>query len=115
MEWLQQTAYGIPKVDAEGQLLRDAAGSVIWVNKPNPEAAIKAFSDICEYHIPKLSRADVAVVGRVEHRHLRPEEMDANQLQRALLEQFGLMQQPEGDVIDVEAVPVPANQPDWLK
>ena len=115
-EWLQRVAYGIPKANAEGEILRDADGSIIYLVKPDPFSAIKAVSDLAEYHLPRLTRQDVAVVGKIEHQHLEPGQMNSEQLQRALLEQFGLGPQPEGEIIDVEVVrePVPV-VPDWLK
>ncbi len=115
-EWIRQTAQGIPQTDSNGNVKTDSNGCTIWLNKPNPEAAVKLVSDLAEYVVPKLSRADVAVAARVEHQHLEPGQMDANQLQRALLEQLGIGQQPiEGEIIDVTPEPVPAEMPDWLK
>ena len=117
--WLREVAGGIPKVDAEGQPLRDAAGSIVWVNKPDPATAVKLIGDLAEFIIPKLSRSDVSMVGKVEHQHLEPGQMNAEQLQAELLRSLGIVQQPiEGEIIDVEAVPVRTDAdetPDWLR
>lgn len=113
-EWLQRVAYGIPKTNAEGEILRDVDGSIIYVVKPDPFSAIKAVSDLAEYHLPRLTRQDIAVAARVEHQHLEPGQMNANQLQAELFRSLGIGQQPiEGEIIDV--TPEPADQPDWLK
>lgn len=110
LEWMQQVAYGIPKVDTNGNIIRDADNAVVWVSKPNPEGAIKAFSDICEYHIPKLQRSDVQVAARVESVRT-VENMSNAELAAALLEGLSGMQ----EVIEGEAVEVIEPTPEWLK
>ena len=118
-DWLALVANGIPKRDEQtGRVLVDSQGSIVYVVKPDPAQALKLVADVCEYHLPRLSRADVAVVGKVEHRHLEPDQMNAEQLQRALFEHLCIGQQePEGEIIDVTPEPVAAEQktPDWLK
>ena len=65
--WLDKVANGIPKVDKEGNTLRDNAGSVIYLIKPDPLGALKIVGDLTEYHLPKLVRQDVQ-----RDRHGRP-------------------------------------------
>lgn len=114
--WLQDAANGIPKRDLKGEPLRDANGSIMWLVKPDPLGAFKAMADVMDYHLPRLTRQDVAVAARVEHREFDPATANSEQLQQALLEQFGLLQQQpvEGEIIDVTPEPVPV-VPDWLK
>lgn len=61
--WMQQVANGIPKVDMNCEPIRDTNGSVVYLVKPDPATAIKLVADICEYHLPKLSRQDVQLTG----------------------------------------------------
>lgn len=60
--WLSQVAAGLVKVDSNGEPVLDAQDSVVFVIKPDPAQAIKLVADICEYHLPKLSRAEVSSV-----------------------------------------------------
>ena len=113
-KWMKQTAEGVPKVDANGNVIRDNQGSVVFVNRPDPAAAVKLVSELAEYVVPKLSRADVAVAARVEH-DFDPKTASTEQLQQRLLESLGLIQPAdEGAIIDVTPEPVPVT-PDWLK
>jgi hypothetical protein len=103
--WLQQVANGLPKLNAQGEPLRDSEGSIIFVVRPDPQAAIKCVADICEYHIPKLSRAEVSAT--VEN--LPVDQRSTAQLQREILERLGLF---DGEIIDVEPLPVSDSKPD---
>lgn len=60
--WLGQVADGIPHTDSNGEPIRDANGALVWIVKPDPATAIKLVADVCEYHLPKLSRAEVSSV-----------------------------------------------------
>lgn len=112
LEWLAQTANGIPKTDANGEVLRDHEGGTKWVVKPDPAGAIKAVSDIAEYHLPKLSRTEATVTHNNE---LDVTQMSTNDLKLMVLRQAGI----DADTIDldqlvdaeVEPVPVPT----WMK
>jgi hypothetical protein len=64
-EWLNRVAQGVPKITEDGKLIREADGSIAYLVKPDAATAIKIVSDICEYHLPKLSRQDVSVSGVV--------------------------------------------------
>lgn len=64
--WLEQVANGLPKLDREGEPLRDDKGSVVWVVKPDAMGAVKIVSDIMDYHLPRLQRSDVTVLAQVE-------------------------------------------------
>ena len=103
--WLMQVASGIPKCNARGEHLRDGEGSVVWVNKPDPQAAIKAIAEIAEYHMPKLSRQEVSAT--VEH--VDPTKMSKAQLERAILASLGV------DAVDGEFVQVPDALPAFLQ
>lgn len=85
-DWLQRVANGLPKLNADGEVIRDSDGSVVWVNKPDAAGALKALADLAEYHLPKLSRAEVAAT--VEHTD--PALLSTEQLQRRLLVSLGL-------------------------
>jgi hypothetical protein len=96
--WLQQVANGLPKLNAQGEPLRDGEGSIIFVVRPDPQAAIKCVADICEYHIPKLSRAEVSATLE----HLPVEQRSTEQLQRQVLESLGLTTYEPEDVEPIE-------------
>jgi hypothetical protein len=64
--WLGQVAEGIPKVDLNGDPLRDHQGSIVWVNKPDPAQAMKLVAEVAEYHLPKLSRQEVTSAVKLE-------------------------------------------------
>ena len=116
--WLEKVANGIPKVDKEGVVLRDNAGSVIYLIKPDPLGALKIVGDLTEYHLPKLVRQDVSVTGTVAH--LDATDFTAEDLQklpladlkRMALEHFQHATQ-RADAIDVEVVEVEV-LPSWL-
>ena len=111
--WLHSVADGLPKLNKEGEPLRDSQGSVVYVVKPDRVGAIKLLIDMADYVIPRLQRSDVAMVAKVET-SFNPSTATAEQLQNKLLESLGLIQ--PADIIDVEPVEVvPANPPDWLK
>ena len=59
--WISEVAGGIPKLDENGNVIKDVEGSTVWVNRPDPAMALKIVNDACEYHIPKLSRAVVDI------------------------------------------------------
>lgn len=106
--WLQQLANGLPKVDANGEVIRDKQGSVVYVVKPDVGASIKAVSDICEYHLPKLMRSDVAVVAQVENIHtLEVSQLTSQQLQERVAMFLGMT---EPNTIEGESVEIP----EWL-
>lgn len=113
--WLNQVANGLPKVDREGEPIRDNAGSVVFVVRPDPAGAMKALSDIMEYHLPKLSRADVQLTGIVANMDVDSltaadlAQMSLTDLKRLALDRFSQAAQ-RGDTIDVQAEVVPS----WL-
>lgn len=113
--WLNQIAEGIPQCDKDGIPQTTQAGVPIYLVKPDPATAMKLVADICEYHLPKLSRSDVAMVAKVEHSATDISGMNARELEARLMTALGLN---EGNIVDVEhvmveAVPVP--DADWLK
>jgi hypothetical protein len=115
--WLDKVANGIPKVDTAGNVLRDNAGSVIYLIKPDPLGALKIVGDLTEYHLPKLVRQDVSVTGAIatlDMGNVTQDEitqMSLADLKRLALE---LMVKQGGDVIDVQAEVVEV-LPNWLK
>jgi len=116
--WLSKVADGVPKVDAEGKPIVDNQGSVVWVNKPDPATAMKLVADICEYHLPKLSRSEQSAVVRVEQGELDVSTMNLADLKRYVLRQAGIDATELGTLIDIEAAAelVPAEVvPDWLE
>lgn len=116
-QWIEQTANGIPKVDTNGKPILDIEGSVVWVNRPDPAAAVKLVSELAEYAIPKLSRQDISVTGAIAHldgNELSPEnlqKMSIDDLKRMAVE---MMQQRPLDVIDVVPTVVDEPLPSWL-
>ena len=113
--WLQQVANGLPKVNAEGEPIRDNQGSVVYVVKPDPVAAIKCVTDIAEYHLPKLSRTEQSAVVRIEEGHLDVGAMTTEDLKRFVLRQAGV-DSIDALTIDLNAEPVPVEAvPDWLE
>lgn len=110
--WLERVADGIPKRDADGKKIVDNQGSVVYVVKPDPATALKLVGDLCEYHLPKLSRSDVAMVAKIEH-STDVSQMNARELEARLLVALGLN---EGNIVDVEHVMVEAvPDAEWLK
>ena len=104
--WLQQVAEGIPQYDGNGEVVKASNGSTVWVVRPDPATALKITTDICEYHLPKLSRADVAVVAQVEHLHDLPiEQVPSAELRRRLLESLGMNDLISGQTIEGKLVP----------
>lgn len=99
--WLDQVAHGIPKVDLDGNPIYNADGSVEWVVKPSPAEALKICTNLCEYHLPRLSRSEVSAT--VEH--LPIDQQSSLALQQRVLESLGLTNDC-GDIIDVEHVAV---------
>jgi len=50
--WLDAIADGVPdKVDETGAVTK-------WIRQPDPDAALKAYMSVIEYHIPKLARQE---------------------------------------------------------
>lgn len=106
--WLEQVAEGTPYRDNQGRLIRNEAGAILYQVKPDPATAIKLVADICEYHLPKLSRAEVSSVnvsanlGTLTLEQLR--EMRAN-----LLEQ-------RGDPMEARTIDITPTQeiPEWI-
>lgn len=108
-EWLSAVAYGIPKTDSGGKVIRDNSDAVEWVNRPDPLGAIKAVEAIMDYHLPRLSRQEVSAT--VEH--LPISEQSSAVLQRRVLESLGIMIDAEPvEPVDVEPLPVSDQQPD---
>ena len=109
--WLDKVANGIPKVDKEGNTLRDNAGSVIYLIKPDPLGALKIVGDLTEYHLPKLVRQDVQLTGTVAHLDgseltaAQLADMSLSDLKRLALEHFqqAVQRGDTIDVVDVEA------------
>ena len=86
--------------------MKASNGSTVWVVRPDPATALKITTDICEYHLPKLSRADVAVVAQVEHLHDLPiEQVPSAELRRRLLESLGMNDLISGQTIEGKLVP----------
>jgi hypothetical protein len=116
--WLDKVANGIPKVDTEGNVLRDNAGSIIYLIKPDPLGALKIVGDLTEYHLPKLVRQDVSVTGTVAHLDATDitaadlAQLPLADLKRMALEHFQYAVK-RGDAIDVEAEVVEP-LPSWL-
>lgn len=51
--WLDAIADGVPdKKDETGVVTK-------WIRHPDPDAALKAYMSVIEYHIPKLARAEL--------------------------------------------------------
>jgi hypothetical protein len=108
--WLHLAAQRIPKVNADGEVLRDNQGSVVWVNKPDPLGAIKTIAELAEFVVPKLSRTEATVAAKIEH-GVDISSMNARELEARLLTALGLN---EGNVVDVEHVMVEP-VPEWMK
>ena len=110
--WLSQVANGIPQVDKNGVVQTTESGVPIYLVKPDPLAAIKVVADVCEYHLPKLARTDVAVTGVVAH--LDGGEWTQEELAKlplSELKRMALEHMIRGDTIDVTPTEV---LPDWL-
>lgn len=105
--WLQKVADGVPKVDIAGDVVRDKDGSVVWVQKPDPLNAIKLVADICEYHLPKLSRQDLTVHTGDDLRTIETDEL-------VRLRQNLLQNAQNRAVIDVTPT-IKEELPSWLK
>lgn len=103
--WLQQVAEGIPKLDMNGEPLRDQQGSIVFVVRPAPIAAIKAISDIADFHLPRLVRSDVQSVHHIEGAALNVDQMTSEQLRRLIADRTGI-------TIEGETVVEPL--PDWI-
>jgi len=113
--WLNQIAGGIPQVDRNGEPIRNLEGSIVYLVKPDPLAALKVVADITEYHLPKLSRQDVSVSGVIANLDVDSlTAYDLTQMSLADLKQLALQRFQQaaqhGDVIDVEVEPLPS----WL-
>ena len=102
---LLRVANGLPKLDANGEVLRDADGSVRWVCKPAPADAVKLISDLSEFVIPKLSRSDLTVASQVEHNHgaVDVRSLSTDELKRMVLRSAGI---DSMDVFDLEAITI---------
>jgi hypothetical protein len=98
--WLNQVANGTPKVNQDGEPIRDNQGSLVFVVRPDPASAVKIISDLAEYVVPKLSRSDVAVVAKVETVN-DLNSMSTLELQHRLLVALGI----GAEVVEVEKVP----------
>lgn len=103
--WLKQVAAGTPKVNQDGEPLRDADGSLIFVVRPDPASAVKLINDLAEYVIPKLSRSEATVVAHVES--VSPADMSTPELERRLMVALGL----GADVLEAEYVEMPEKAP----
>lgn len=102
--WLERVAEGIPKRGEDGRKLVDNQGSVIYVVKPDPATAMKLVGDLCEYHLPKLSRSEVDLVDRSA---LPVEQLSTDELRQRLLIQMGI----GAEVVEVMPVEVPVEVP----
>jgi hypothetical protein len=100
--WLERVAEGTPKRGQDGKKILDNDGSVVWIVKPDPATAMKLVSDLCEYHLPKLSRAEVDIRS-VAHQlnNLTPQA-------QAMLEMS-----PESLLAHLTAIPEAV--PEWLR
>jgi len=96
--WLEQVAGGIPQLDGEGQPIKNGDGSVVWLVKPDPAAALKIVSGLIDFSAPRLSRAEVAAT--VEH--LPIDQQSSLALQQRVLESLGLTTYEPIDVEPVE-------------
>lgn len=96
-EWLAQAAYGIPKVDANGEVIRDTQGSVVWVNRPDPLGAIKAVANVLEFHLPRINRSELDIVDRSV---LPLEQMSTDELRHRLMVQMGIEIGEDATLID---------------
>lgn len=94
--WLQQVAEGIPQYDHEGQIIKNANGSILWLVRPDPATAMKLVADVCEYHLPKLARTEVDVVDRSA---MPLEQLSTAELQRRLYVQLGLVAEDAVEVV----------------
>lgn len=101
---LGQIINGLPKVDREGEPIRDKEGSVVYVVKPDPQAGFKCLTDIIEYHIPRLSRSEATVVAQVEQVQ-RIEDVPTDVLRHRLMVSLGITAE------DVEVV-IPVLKPE---
>lgn len=101
-DWLFRVANGMPKLDGDKKVIVDGEGSIVWLVKPDPATAIKCLSDICEYHLPKLSRSESTLVARVES--VDAVELPSDELKRRLLVSLGLDAE---DAVEIE--------PQWLQ
>ena len=114
-EWVTRVAHGIPKVDSNGKIIRDADDAIVWVVRPAPGDAVKLVSDLAEFVLPKLSRSDVQMAARVEQSVFDPNAMSNEQLAAQVFEALGI--QPFGqqqEPVDVEFEEV-ERVPEWLK
>lgn len=63
--WLQSVADGEKeyRFDEEGQPVTDDKGNHLfdWTRRPEPAAALKLWSDLAEFGLPKLARTEVAI------------------------------------------------------
>lgn len=108
--WLEQIAGGIPVYDQHGVPLLDSKGSIVWLVKPDPATAMKLVADVCEYHLPRLSRATVEATVQVDHVDIHNlSALPLEQLKAMAIERMG----PIMDIVDVELVE-PAALPAWL-
>ena len=112
-EWLAMVAHGVVKVNAQGQPLRDLDGSLVYLNRPDPEAAIKAVSDLLDFHLPRNKSQDVNVTGVVAHVDGSEwTQEDLTKLSLSDLKRLALQHMSRGDIIDVTPTEV---VPDWLE
>lgn len=86
-DWLMQVAHGLPKVDADGEIIRDNQGSVIYVVRPSPLAALNTLASIAEFHVPRLKTIEATVATRVENNttELDVRSLSTDELKRMLL------------------------------
>lgn len=105
--WLHSVAHGIPKTGKDGELLRDPQGSIIYVSKPDPAAAIAALGNLMEYHLPRLSRAEVSAV--VAHEQVDVASMTSAEINRRIMQAMGV-NLDQFNVVEGELVeePLPA-------
>lgn len=88
--WLDAVANGLREADQPGPDGEMVPGK--WIVKPDPVKAFELFTAVIEYHVPKLSRAEIVredkPTGRViDSSRLTQEQRQ--QLREMLLEQIG--------------------------
>lgn len=114
--WLSQVANGLPKLNENGEPLRDSNGSIIYVTKPDPKSAVGLTLELAEFVLPKLQRSDVQVAARIEQSNYDVSKMSNEELARQVFEALGIQPfgQQQEEAIEVEFEEV-ERVPEWLK
>lgn len=85
-KWLDAVANGLREVD-----LSDGTPGK-WIVKPDPVKAFELFQSVIEYHVPKLSRAEIVKEDKLPARVIDSSQLtheQRQQLREMLLEQTG--------------------------